>query len=447
MVNSSVAALTGPGVALTTPAGSCGCTCAAMTASTRSSVRTPEATTSAAPEGERSSRGWSRRTSGAGPPTRATARATATRPARWASWPQACMPPPVDVQGTPVASSTASPSSSARSATEGPGPSSPRTTRPVSATGRPSPSPSAATTASAVSCSSPDSRGSACSWWRSSTAAGSSSATAAASRSYQATSAGSGSPAGTGDGTSLAVTPPILPDRCSGGMSAVRLPRDLRSGGHPAAEATRSQTSWVARGRSAQPVGPFGVAGADHRGDPGCVGRRPGVLRDPLGEVPAEAAAEEHGAQQVELGQAEGVGGEQHLAEGGELEELAEQRPGSVPEVVGGQPDVDEDVAEDLGEEAGVAVERVVVQQHDRHAGRLGGPQQVGEQQRVAPVQVDVGVPVPDVELHRQLQVDAGQDKNRVHHGAGDPQRPAGRKQPVGGRGDLGVGGPGAVQC
>ena len=41
---------------------------------------------------------------------------------------------------------------------------------------------------------------------------------------------------------------------------------------------------------------------------------------------------------------------------------------------------VDEHVAEDLRQVPGMAVERVVVQQHHRHAGRLGGTQQVGEQ-------------------------------------------------------------------
>ena len=52
--------------------------------------------------------------------------------------------------------------------------------------------------------------------------------------------------------------------------------------------------------------------------------------------------------------------------------------------VVHGQADVDEDVVEDLGEVRRVAVERVVVQQHDRHAEGLGRAQERREVQRVA---------------------------------------------------------------
>ena len=55
------------------------------------------------------------------------------------------------------------------------------------------------------------------------------------------------------------------------------------------------------------------------------------------------------------------------------------QRPG----VVGGEPDVHEDVLEDLGEVAGVAMERVVVEQQDRDPDVLGGAQEAGQQQGV----------------------------------------------------------------
>src|SRR3954469_17660787 len=137
MVTSSTAALTGPWVAATTPAGSCGCTCTATAAPTSSSSRTPEPATSRPPEGSPSSRGCSTASTGAGPPTRRTARHTATSAARCTSCPQACITPPGAAQGTPVASLTASPSSSARSATVGVVPGSTRTTRPVIAVGRP----------------------------------------------------------------------------------------------------------------------------------------------------------------------------------------------------------------------------------------------------------------------------------------------------------------------
>jgi RNase P/RNase MRP subunit POP5 len=49
-----------------------------------------------------------------------------------------------------------------------------------------------------------------------------------------------------------------------------------------------------------------------------------------------------------------------------------------------GQADIDEHVREHLGQVARAAVERVVVQKHDRHAGVLRCAQQVREQQRIA---------------------------------------------------------------
>jgi len=71
-------------------------------------------------------------------------------------------------------------------------------------------------------------------------------------------------------------------------------------------------------------------------------------------------------------------------------------------------------VGEDLREVAGLSVIRVVVQQHDWHAGRLQRPQQGREQQRVAAVQVNVAVAVPDVKLDRQPEVGPGPDEEPV---------------------------------
>ena len=66
---------------------------------------------------------------------------------------------------------------------------------------------------------------------------------------------------------------------------------------------------------------------------------------------------------------------------------------------------------------------RVVVQQHHGHPGGLDGPQQRGEQQRVAAMQVDVAVPVADVELHRQPQVHAAPDQEPLQRLVSQPRR------------------------
>ena len=89
-----------------------------------------------------------------------------------------------------------------------------------------------------------------------------------------------------------------------------------------------------------------------------------------------------------------------------------------------GQPGVHVDVREHLGQVARLAVVRVVVQQHHRHAGGLDGPQQRCEQQRVAAVQVDVAVPVADVELHRQPQVHAAPDEEPLQRLIRQPRCP-----------------------
>ena len=78
---------------------------------------------------------------------------------------------------------------------------------------------------------------------------------------------------------------------------------------------------------------------------------------------------------------------------------------------------------EDLGQVASLTVVRVIVQQHHRHPGRLKGAQQVGEQQRIALVQVDVPVAVANVELDRHAQVGRAPDEEAVQHLIGQPGR------------------------
>jgi hypothetical protein len=94
---------------------------------------------------------------------------------------------------------------------------------------------------------------------------------------------------------------------------------------------------------------------------------------------------------------------------------------------VRGEPEVRVHVREDLRQVAGLPVVRVIVQQHHRRPGWLKRPQQPGQQQRVAPVQVDVPVPVPDVELDRPPEVGAAPDEEAVQHLVGQP-----RRRPVG---------------
>src|SRR6478609_7395943 len=78
---------------------------------------------------------------------------------------------------------------------------------------------------------------------------------------------------------------------------------------------------------------------------------------------------------------------------------------------------------EDLREVTGLAVERVVVQQQDRNPPVLGGPEKAGQQQGVAPSQVDVAVAVPDVELQGEPGLERGPRQPAMHWGADDAVR------------------------
>ena len=189
----------------------------------------------------------------------------------------------------------------------------------------------------------------------------------------------------------------------------------------------------------------FGVVGAEHPGEPhhGPFGIK--IFLDPGAQEVGERAPEQRRAQVIQLGQPERVGGVQELPVRRELERLGEQRGGAGAQVVGGQPRVDVHVREHLGQVAGLAMVGVVVQQHHRHPGRLDRPQQRGEQQRVAAVQVDVAVPVADVELNRQPQVHAAPDEEPLQGLVRDPRlagRCSGGQPAVGRGGHLGVGGP-----
>src|SRR5204862_1568729 len=81
---------------------------------------------------------------------------------------------------------------------------------------------------------------------------------------------------------------------------------------------------------------------------------------------------------------------------------------GTGPDVVQGHAHVQVHVRVGLGEGGRVAVERVAVQQHDRHPVGLAPLNEAAQPQRVAAAQVAVGVPETGVELHRQAAVDPG---------------------------------------
>ena len=72
--------------------------------------------------------------------------------------------------------------------------------------------------------------------------------------------------------------------------------------------------------------------------------------------------------------------------------------------VVDGQTDVAAHVREGLGEVARLPVEGIAVQQQDRHPRDRRLAQQPEQQHRVDPVQVEVAVAEPDVQLQRQAR-------------------------------------------
>ena len=90
------------------------------------------------------------------------------------------------------------------------------------------------------------------------------------------------------------------------------------------------------------------------------------------------------------------------------------------------QPHVEVDVREHLREVARLPVVGIAVQQQHVDAARLDQPQETGEQQRVAPVQVEVGVAVARVQLQREPAVDAAPEQVAQQGGVGDPRGPCG---------------------
>ena len=86
-----------------------------------------------------------------------------------------------------------------------------------------------------------------------------------------------------------------------------------------------------------------------------------------------------------------------------------------------GQPDVHLDVLEDLSQIGRLALVRVVVQQQHRHPALLGRPQEGGQPERIGSAQIQVGVPVSDVDLQRKPDLDGGPGQPRVHHRMRDP--------------------------
>jgi hypothetical protein len=170
-------------------------------------------------------------------------------------------------------------------------------------------------------------------------------------------------------------------------------------------------------------VGTAGVLGADEARYAFRVGvaHVPGI--EPGGQERRQRPPEQQRPEVVQLGEPEGIGREQELPQRHQLKRLAEQVRGPRADIVRGKPEVRVHQREDLGQVACLTVIRVVVQQHDRHPGRLEPPQQAGQQQRIAPVQVDVPVAVADVELDRQPEVGSAPDEEPVQHLIGQPRR------------------------
>ncbi len=202
-------------------------------------------------------------------------------------------------------------------------------------------------------------------------------------------------------------------------------------------QASRQSSSRLRR----QAVGASCVVTGHQAADVDGVVARHLTIVDESGEDLRQASPEQQGPEVVELGQAVGVGGEQELAERHELEGLPHESGRQRTAVVGGEPDVHEDVVEGLGEVGGVAVERVVVQQHDRDPPLLGGTQERSEAQRVAVREVDVVVAVRDVELQRHPELDGSPRQPRVDDGMGEAERPVCLGAYVGQRGRQLVGG------
>ena len=99
--------------------------------------------------------------------------------------------------------------------------------------------------------------------------------------------------------------------------------------------------------------------------------------------------------------------------------------------MVDGQTDVAAHVREGLGEVARLPVEGIAVQQQDRHPRDRRLAQQAEQQHRVDPVQVEVAVAEPDVQLQRQgrprRRVDAEDGQQRRVHPRGATLRGPGR--------------------
>ena len=132
---------------------------------------------------------------------------------------------------------------------------------------------------------------------------------------------------------------------------------------------------------------------------------------------------EQQRAEVVQFREPEGIGRKEELPQRHQLKRLAEQCCRPRADVVHDQPEVRVHEREDLGQVAGLPVVWVVVQQDHRHAGRLECPQQAGQQQWVAPVEVDVPVAVADMELDRQPLVGPAPDEEPVQHLVGQSRQ------------------------
>src|SRR5215831_18133514 len=157
-----------------------------------------------------------------------------------------------------------------------------------------------------------------------------------------------------------------------------------------------------------QVVSAPGVVMRDHRREAFGVGGGQPVTGEPLVHDLRQAAAPKQRTAQVQLRQAERVGGEQHLVERRDLQRLSDQLQGAQAAVRDGRAGIEPYMRVDVRQVPRLPVIGVAVQQHDLRAHGLHRLDEPGHPGRVATVQHDVGVAEPDMELQRQAEINPG---------------------------------------
>src|SRR2546427_4053441 len=162
----------------------------------------------------------------------------------------------------------------------------------------------------------------------------------------------------------------------------------------------------------AQRIDAFGVLPPDQANDPFRVCLRALALCDPALQDRPQRAAKQEGPQEVELGQAEGIGGVELLGERRQLERLGHQPAGARPQIVQRAPQVEMDVREHRSEVAGLAMVGIAVQEDHVHRQPLELPDQVSEQRGVGQVHREVRIAEAGMDLQGEPSL-SGQARAR----------------------------------